>query len=244
MWSTTPFATISTTGRPSRSSGPRRSSSISPPPARAEGGFRAFSAAADQRDHHGRGRVQAQRQDRRRRHRLCRSRQEARRAAPLRPGHPRRPAVDGQDRRSPPTSPSTPPRPTARAAAADGRAVAEDGAVVGFFSLEMSAEQLATRILAEESGVSSDRIRRGDVSHEDFDRFVAGEPAPRSRCRCSSTTPRRSASRRLRTRARRLKRQQGLGLIVVDYLQLLRALGRRCAAWKTGCRKSPRSPAA
>ena len=56
--------------------------------------------------------------------------------------------------------------------APDGRAIAEDGAVIGFFSLEMSAEQLATRILAEESGVSSDRIRRGDVSHEDFDKFV------------------------------------------------------------------------
>ena len=57
-------------------------------------------------------------------------------------------------------------------AAPDARQAAEDGAVVGFFSLEMSAEQLATRILAEESGVSSDRIRRGDVSHEDFDKFV------------------------------------------------------------------------
>ncbi|MGH7031124.1 MAG: DnaB-like helicase C-terminal domain-containing protein, partial [Stellaceae bacterium] len=55
---------------------------------------------------------------------------------------------------------------------ADGRTIAEDGAVVGFFSLEMSAEQLATRILGEESGISSDRIRRGDVSREDFDRFV------------------------------------------------------------------------
>src|SRR5207302_1809138 len=49
---------------------------------------------------------------------------------------------------------------------------AEDGAVVGFFSLEMSAEQLATRILAEESGTSSDRIRRGEVRREDFDKFV------------------------------------------------------------------------
>src|SRR5207244_3924773 len=58
------------------------------------------------------------------------------------------------------------------AAASDPRKAAEDGAVVGFFSLEMSAEQLATRILAEESGVSSDRIRRGDVSHGDFDKFV------------------------------------------------------------------------
>src|SRR5438552_1681044 len=55
----------------------------------------------------------------------------------------------------------------------DGRLIVEDGAVVGFFSLEMSAEQLATRILAEESGVSSDRIRRGEVRREDFDKFVA-----------------------------------------------------------------------
>src|SRR6201985_2122799 len=52
--------------------------------------------------------------------------------------------------------------------ASDLRKAVEDGAVVGFFSLEMSAEQLATRILAEESGVSSDRIRRGGVRHDDF----------------------------------------------------------------------------
>ena len=56
---------------------------------------------------------------------------------------------------------------------------AEDGAVVAFFSLEMSAEQLATRILAEESGTSSDRIRRGEVSREDFDKFVVAIAAPR-----------------------------------------------------------------
>ena len=56
---------------------------------------------------------------------------------------------------------------------------AEDGAVVGFFSLEMSAEQLATRILAEESGTSSDKIRRGEVRREDFDKFVDGLAAPR-----------------------------------------------------------------
>src|SRR4029077_2396354 len=55
----------------------------------------------------------------------------------------------------------------------DGRVIVEDGAVVGFFSLEMSAEQLATRILAEESGPSPDRIRRGEVRREDFDKFVA-----------------------------------------------------------------------
>src|SRR5713101_4275550 len=59
-----------------------------------------------------------------------------------------------------------------RGKSSDGRIKAEDGGVVGFFSLEMSAEQLATRVLSEESGVSSDRIRRGDVKNEDFDRFV------------------------------------------------------------------------
>ena len=44
--------------------------------------------------------------------------------------------------------------------------------MAGFFSLEMSAEQLATRILSEESGTSSDKIRRGEVRREDFDKFV------------------------------------------------------------------------
>jgi replicative DNA helicase len=104
----------------------------------------------------------------------------------------------------------------------DGRTVAEDGAVVGFFSLEMSAEQLAMRILAEESGVSSDRIRRGDVSHEDFDKFVRASHQLAALRLFIDDTPALSVSA-LRTRARRLMRQQGLGLIIVDYLQLLRA---------------------
>ena len=101
------------------------------------------------------------------------------------------------------------------------RKIAEDGAVVGFFSLEMSAEQLATRILAEESGVSSDRIRRGDVSHEDFDRFVQASQRLAAVKLFIDDTPALSVAA-LRTRARRLLRQQGLGLIVIDYLQLLR----------------------
>src|SRR5690348_9319557 len=106
-------------------------------------------------------------------------------------------------------------------AAPDSHKPAEDGAVVGFFSLEMSAEQLATRILAEESSVSSDRIRRGDVSHEDFDRFVNASQQLAALKLFIDDTPALSVAA-LRTRARRLKRQQGLGLIVVDYLQLLR----------------------
>jgi len=102
-----------------------------------------------------------------------------------------------------------------------GPTVAEDGAVVGFFSLEMSAEQLAARILAEESGVSSDRIRRGDIKGEDFDKFIQVSHQLQTLPLFIDDTPALSVSA-LRTRARRLMRQQGLGLIVVDYLQLLR----------------------
>jgi replicative DNA helicase len=104
---------------------------------------------------------------------------------------------------------------------ADGSIAAEDGAVVGFFSLEMSAEQLATRILSEESRVGSDRIRRGDVSHEDFDRFVQASQQLSTLPFFVDDTPALTIAA-LRTRARRLMRQQGLGLIIVDYLQLLR----------------------
>jgi len=103
----------------------------------------------------------------------------------------------------------------------DGTTYAEDGAVVAFFSLEMSAEQLATRILAEVSGVPSDRIRRGDVKQEDFIRFVEASQALGSLPLYIDDTPALTISA-VRTRARRLARQRGLGLIVVDYLQLLR----------------------
>jgi replicative DNA helicase len=103
----------------------------------------------------------------------------------------------------------------------DGRPTGEDGAVVGFFSLEMSAEQLAARLLAEESGVSSDRIRRGSVNQANFDRFVQASHRLETLPLFIDDTPALSVSS-LRSRARRLKRQQGLGLIVVDYLQLLR----------------------
>jgi len=110
------------------------------------------------------------------------------------------------------------------ARAADGKLTAEDGAVAGFFSLEMSAEQLATRVLSEESGVASDRIRRGDVSHDDFGKFVQASQKLASVPLFIDDTPALSIAG-LRIRARRLMRQQGLGLIIVDYLQLLRGSG-------------------
>ncbi|MDJ0894872.1 MAG: replicative DNA helicase [Alphaproteobacteria bacterium] len=96
------------------------------------------------------------------------------------------------------------------------------GAVVGFFSLEMSAEQLATRLLAEQAQISSDKIRRGELSQEGFDAVIQASGALARIPLFIDDTPALSVSA-LRTRARRLKRQHGLGLIVVDYLQLLQA---------------------
>ena len=102
----------------------------------------------------------------------------------------------------------------------DGTVEVAEGAKVAFFSLEMSAEQLATRLLAEMTEVPSDKIRRGDVRGEDFPRFVAASQELAGLPLFIDDTPALSVSG-LRTRARRLQRTQGLGLIVVDYLQLL-----------------------
>ena len=100
-------------------------------------------------------------------------------------------------------------------------------AASAIFSLEMSAEQLATRLLSEESRVSSDRIRRGDISQRDFDKFVQVSREIASLPIEIDDTPAITLSA-LRTRARRLKRTKGLALIVVDYLQLMRpAAGTR-----------------
>jgi replicative DNA helicase len=95
-----------------------------------------------------------------------------------------------------------------------------DGGVVAFFSLEMSAEQLANRILAEEAKISSERIRRGDINRDEFTRLVQ---AAKDLARVPfyiDDTPALSISA-IRTRARRLARKTGLNLIMVDYLQLL-----------------------
>lgn len=97
-----------------------------------------------------------------------------------------------------------------------------EGAPVAFFSLEMSAEQLATRLLASESGISSDRIRRGAIKEEDFPKFVNVSRKVGSIPLFIDDTPALSITS-LRARCRRLKRQHGLGLIVIDYLQLLQA---------------------
>ncbi len=100
-----------------------------------------------------------------------------------------------------------------------------DGAVVGFFSLEMSAEQLATRILSEQAMVSSEKIRRGEMISSDFDKVLSISQELEHLNLFIDDTPALTIAG-LRTRARRLKRMHGLGLLVVDYLQLLSPAGR------------------
>ena len=92
--------------------------------------------------------------------------------------------------------------------------------IVAFFSLEMSAEQLATRILAEQTQIPSERIRRGELSNDDFERLVVVSQELERLPLYIDDTPALSIAA-LRTRARRLKRSPGLSMIVVDYLQLM-----------------------
>ncbi|WP_419816261.1 replicative DNA helicase [Glacieibacterium sp.] len=94
------------------------------------------------------------------------------------------------------------------------------GTGVAFFSLEMSSDQLATRVLAEQSGVNSESLRMGKISQDEFNRLARAAGALSDLPLYIDDTPALSIAA-LRTRARRLKRQRGVGLIVVDYLQLL-----------------------
>ena len=93
--------------------------------------------------------------------------------------------------------------------------------VVGFFSLEMSSEQLATRILAEDSGISSEKIRRGQLNSGHFQKIVKSSQTLGELSLYIDDSPNLSISA-LRTRARRLKRKYGLDVIMIDYLQLIR----------------------
>jgi len=108
----------------------------------------------------------------------------------------------------------------------DGSRKTVAGGVVAFFSLEMSGEQLALRILAEASGVSGDRIRKGEIDASDFGRI-------RDAATLIDTLPLHIDDTagisvgQMAARARRIKRLHGLDLIVVDYLQLASSPGRK-----------------
>ena len=99
------------------------------------------------------------------------------------------------------------------------------GAATAFFSLEMSADQLATRILAEQSGISSEALRMGKISREDFQQLSYASQRLAELPLYIDDTPGLTIAA-LRTRARRLKRRHDIGLVVIDYLQLLQGSGR------------------
>lgn len=108
----------------------------------------------------------------------------------------------------------------------DGHQKTVDGASVGFFSLEMSAEQLATRILAEQSEISSSDIRRGNIHESQFSKLVDTSNLMSQIPLYIDDTGGLNVGQ-LMARARRLKRQKGLDLLIVDYLQLLSGSSKR-----------------
>ena len=108
-----------------------------------------------------------------------------------------------------------------RGTLSDGSEGTLNGGVVGFYSLEMSADQLAARVLSEASEVPSEQIRRGDMTEAEFRRFVDAAKTLESCPLYIDDTPALQISQ-LAARARRLKRTHGLDVLIVDYLQLVR----------------------
>ena len=105
---------------------------------------------------------------------------------------------------------------------ADGTSETVNGGIVGFYSLEMSAEQLAARILSETAEIPSEQIRRGDMTESEFRRFVEADKSIESSPLFIDDTPALTIAQ-LASRARRLKRTHGLDALIIDYLQLVRA---------------------
>ncbi len=102
----------------------------------------------------------------------------------------------------------------------------KEGSAVAFFSLEMSSEQLSTRLLGDYSSVPSDKIRRGEIKQDDFNKFLEATKFLSRAPLYIDDTPGLTVAA-LRTRARRLKRLvPALGLIVIDYLQLLHGMAK------------------
>ena len=97
---------------------------------------------------------------------------------------------------------------------------------IAFFSLEMSSEQLATRIISEQSRIKSNDIRRGKVTEEEFNRLIETSRNIHQLPLIIDETPAVTIAT-LSNRARRIKRKFGLNLIVVDYIQLMSSGSRR-----------------
>ncbi len=103
---------------------------------------------------------------------------------------------------------------------ADGTSKAVNGGIVGFFSLEMAAEQLATRIIAEQTEISSSKIRRGEINDAEFEKLVGCSQVMHRIPLYIDQTGGISIAQ-LAARARRLKRQRGLDVLIIDYIQLM-----------------------
>ncbi|MBB4001013.1 MAG: replicative DNA helicase [Aurantimonas endophytica] len=103
---------------------------------------------------------------------------------------------------------------------ADGSFKAKNGGVVAFFSLEMSAEQLATRIISEQTEISSSKIRRGNINDQELTKLIACSEMMQKLPLYIDQTGGISIAQ-LAARARRLKRQRGLDVMVIDYVQLM-----------------------
>ena len=108
----------------------------------------------------------------------------------------------------------------------DGSEGAVEGGVVGFYSLEMSAEQLAARVLSEAARVPSHNIREGNMTEEEMRRFLEAAKALENAPLFIDDTPALPIST-IAARARRLKRQHGLDALFIDYLQLARPASSR-----------------
>jgi replicative DNA helicase len=108
----------------------------------------------------------------------------------------------------------------------NGQMKTEEGAVVGFFSLEMSSDQLAARILADVSGVPSDKMRRGELTPKDYEDIRNAAEEMEGIPLYIDDTGGISISQ-LAARARRLQRTSGLDLLIIDYLQLITPAGSR-----------------
>ncbi len=111
---------------------------------------------------------------------------------------------------------------------ADGSFKAKNGGVIGFFSLEMSAEQLATRIISEQAEVPSSKIRRGDMTEADFEKLILCTQTLQKIPLFIDSTGGISIAQ-LAARSRRLKRQRGLDVLVIDYIQLMQGTSARAS---------------
>ena len=108
----------------------------------------------------------------------------------------------------------------------DGTRKTMEGAIVAFYSLEMAAEQLATRILAEQAQIPSIKMRRGEINEEEFRQLASAQRELQNLPLFIDDTGGLSISA-LTARARRLQRQHGLDMVIVDYLQLVTTSSRR-----------------